>query len=751
MNHHEHHSHQTHSINLSIEGMTCASCVSHVEKALKKIDGVENASVNLATERATVKVRHGVEPRTLIQAVESIGYKAHEPKEHADHGHSGHDHMEDPKNNPRWKVVASIFLSIPLVVPMFLMPFGIHWMIPVSLQLMLATVVQFYIGARFYKTSLQAMKAKTANMDLLVALGTTAAYGLSLYRLFVWSDSPDKLYFESSAVVITLVLLGKYLEARAKLQATAAIRSLQSLRPEKARVIRNGNILEIRTSDVSVGDEVIVRPGERIPVDGLVLHGDTQVDESLITGESLPVSKQPGSKVTGGSINGDGVINIQTTAVGAESVLARIIRLVEDAQTGKAPIQRLADRISAVFVPIVLVVAGLVVLLWGLISGQWEAGLVHGVSVLIIACPCALGLATPTAIMVGTGEAAKSGILIKDAEALETAHSIGTVAIDKTGTLTEGKPQVSEVFSLTEDRDTLLRVALSLQSQSDHPLAKAVVEFAAQQNVAPLQISQMKAIPGHGVSGSIEGKLVLLGNSSLMKEHSIDTSGLKEKATKLESQGRTLSWVAGGTPLNLIGLLAFSDTIKPTAHATILELKKRGIRTVMLTGDNEGSAARVAQLLGIEDFRANVLPENKASEVASLKRDGTKVAMVGDGINDAPAIAAADVGIAMSTGTDVAMHVAGITLMHGDPQLISDSIDISKMTFSKIKQNLFWAFIYNIIGIPLAALGFLSPVIAGAAMAFSSVSVVGNSLLLKRWTSNRTKRRSKFMTSVQGT
>lgn len=743
-NHQDHHldAHEIHSqaapVSLAIEGMTCASCVSHIEKALRKVEGVENASVNLATEKATVKVRAGVASKTLIHAIEGAGYEAHELR--SDNAHSHHDHMEDPKNNPRWKVFGAVTLSIPLVLPMLLMPLNVHWMISPWIQFILATIVQFYFGYRFYRTSIQALRARTANMDLLVALGTTAAYALSVYQMLVLSDPSAHLYFESSAVVITLVLLGKYLEARAKLQTTAAIRALQSLRPETARIIRQGAEIDIPTSEVKVRDEVIVRPGERIPVDGIILEGTSSIDESLITGESLPISKGPRSKVTGGSINGDGVIRVETSAVGAESVLSRIIRLVEDAQAGKAPIQRLADRISAVFVPVVLVLAALTVVLWGMITGQWELAVIHGVSVLIIACPCALGLATPTAIMVGTGAAAKAGVLIKDAEALERAHSITTVVFDKTGTLTEGKPKVIEIVPFSISENEFLSFAVSLQSRSEHPLAKAVVETGLEKNIVSSPAANLRAIPGRGTEGAVNGTLLYFGNRRLMTERNVETRPLEKKAEELEALGRTVSWIAkGGDRPTLLGLIAFSDIVKASAQEAIDELKRMGVRTIMLTGDNQGSAASVARNLGIDEFRANVLPEDKEKEIQALKKSDKVVAMVGDGINDAPAIAAADIGIAMSTGTDVAMHAASITLMRGDPRLVADAIRISRKSYTKIKQNLFWAFIYNLIGIPLAGLGYLSPLIAGAAMAFSSVSVVANSLLLRRWVSSARK------------
>ena len=739
MQNHDHHS-QTkdldapETISLGIDGMTCASCVSHVEKALKKVPGVADASVNLATEKASVTVKKGTLASSLIGAVTAIGYEAHtidQETTHTSHDHAGHDHMEDPKNNPRSKMLMSALFTLPLVVPMILMAFGIHWMLSSWIELFLATVVQFYFGFRFYKTSIRAIRAKSANMDLLVALGTTAAYFLSVYEMFFISK--PALYFESSSIVITLVLLGKYLEGRAKLQTTAAIRALQALRPEIARVIRDGKEIEVQTSDVRKGEEVVIRPGERIPVDGIILAGISQVDESLITGESLPVTKEVNANVTGGSINGDGVIRVRATSIGAESVLSQIIKLVEDAQAGKAPIQRLVDRISEIFVPIVLVLALVTVVIWGLVTGNWETAIIHGVSVLVIACPCALGLATPTSIMVGTGAAAKAGILIKDAETLEIAHSVQVVVFDKTGTLTKGAPEVSELIAISESQEELLKIALSLQSQSEHPLAKAIVRAAHLKNISSDPAVDLRAVAGRGVTGNISGQQFILGNKRFMTESGVETFAHEEIRKPLESNGLSISYVANAKTQQLLGLIAFSDIVKESSHTAIARLKMLKIHTIMLTGDNSGSASKVAAQIGIDEFRANVLPEDKAKEINDLKKAGKIIAMVGDGINDAPAIATSDVGIAMSTGTDVAMHASGITLMRGDPALVADALEISRRTYAKIKQNLFWAFFYNIVGIPLAALGYLSPVVAGAAMAFSSVSVVGNSLLLKRW------------------
>jgi Cu+-exporting ATPase len=602
------------------------------------------------------------------------------------------------------------------------------------LQFVLATPVQFWLGARFYRAGWKAMRAGSGNMDLLVAIGTSAAYGLSLYLLLAGRDG--HLYFEASAAVITLVLLGKWLEARAKRQTADAIRALNALRPTVAHLQRDGAEVDVPVDDVRRGDIVVVRPGERIPVDGDVREGASHVDESLITGESLPVAKGAGSHVTGGAINGEGVLVVCTTAVGAETTLSRIIRLVESAQAAKAPIQRLVDKVSAVFVPVVLAIALCTLLGWGWSTGDWEAALLNAVAVLVIACPCALGLATPTAIMAGTGVAARHGILIKDAEALEVAHAVGAVAFDKTGTLTEGRPALLAIEPAAGiDGDELMRLALALQRASEHPLARAVNDAARERALAAPDARDVAALPGRGVRGEVGGRSLLLGSRRLMQESGVVLDALDARASDLEREGRTVSWLAhdAGEGARLLGLLAFGDAIKPDAPWAIARLRALRIRTVLVTGDNRASAEAVARRLAIDDVRAEVLPADKADAIAALKRRGTRVAMVGDGINDAPALAAADVGIAMATGTDVAMQAAGITLMRGDPALVADAIDISRRTYAKIRQNLFWAFVYNVIGIPLAALGWLNPVIAGAAMAFSSVSVVSNALLLRRW------------------
>ena len=719
----------SHQIDLLVEGMTCASCVGRVEKALLKVPGVRSASVNLATEKATVHAQPDVFAPMLKAAIEKAGYAATEVA------------SAKPQKATRlpewWPVAVSAALTIPLLAPMLFRLIGADWMLAGWAQLALATPVQFWLGWRFYRAGWKAVRAKAGNMDLLVALGTSAAYGLSVYLLLEHAGhGMPHLYFEASAAVITLVLLGKWLETRAKRQTADAIRALDALRPATARVVREGVESELPIERVVLGDWVVVRPGERVAVDGEVTQGRSHVDESLLTGESLPVAKGPGDKVTAGAINAEGLLTVKTTAVGAETTLARIIRMVESAQAAKAPIQRMVDRVSAVFVPVVLAIALATFLSWAAVSGDWSQALINAVAVLVIACPCALGLATPTAIMAGTGVAARHGILIKDAEALEVAHSVTTVVFDKTGTLTEGRPALVAIEAAAGiTRDEVLRLSAALQATSDHPLARAVLEKAREEGLPAPRALDAKALPGRGVEATVNGQALALGSTRLLRELGVEAHALLDTAQRFEGRGRTISWLVrrNGDTTTLLGLLAFGDTVKPTAAQAIARLQKLGLKTVMLTGDNLGSAQAVARELGIDEVRAEVLPGDKAAAVQALRAAGEVVAMVGDGINDAPALAAADVGIAMSTGTDVAMEAAGITLMRGDPRLVAGALDVSRRTCSKIKQGLFWAFAYNVLGIPLAAFGMLSPVIAGAAMAFSSVSVVTNSLMLRRW------------------
>lgn len=718
------------SIELNIEGMTCASCVGRVERALLKVPGVRSAAVNLASERAHVEVIGTPDPAALIQAVEVAGYKA-----------SAGDQQRPEQDaarrlqRERWAVIAALLLAAPLVLPMFGELFGQHWMLPAWTQFLLATPVQFILGARFYVAGWKAVRAGAGNMDLLVAIGTSAGYGLSLYQ---WWATPagqmPHLYFEASAVVIALVLLGKYLESRAKRQTSAAIRALEALRPDRATRVVDGREEDVAIAALRLDDLVMVKPGERFPVDGEVVEGESQADEALISGESLPVNKAPGDRITGGAINGEGRLLVRTTALGGETVLARIIRLVEDAQAAKAPIQKLVDKVSQVFVPAVLVIAVFTLIGWLLTGAPVEVALINAVAVLVIACPCALGLATPAAIMAGTGVAARHGILIKDAEALEVAHAVTAVAFDKTGTLTSGKPQIIHLHAVDGDEARILRLAGALQRGSEHPLARAVLERCEADGIAVPDVQKSHALSGRGIAGTLDGQQLALGNRRMLEEYGLQPGELLETAQRWEAEGRTLSWLVEHAPEpRILGLFAFGDSLKDGAAAAIAGLAARHIRSHLITGDNRGSARVVAEALHIDDVHAEVLPADKAATVAELKKGGAVVAMVGDGINDAPALAAADVGIAMGGGTDVAMHAAGITLMRGDPRLVPAALEISRRTYRKIQQNLFWAFIYNLVGIPLAAFGFLSPVVAGAAMALSSVSVVSNALLLRSW------------------
>ena len=717
-------------LTLSIEGMTCASCVLRVEKALKKVPGVAGATVNLATETASIDAAPGTLPGALEAAVAQAGYAAHLRLPDA----PAELRPADAAQGRRVAIAAA--LTLPLALPMVALLWGEHWMLPGWLQWLLATPVQFWAGARFYRHGWGALRAGSGNMDLLVALGTSAAYGLSVWTLFTHAGHEGMaphLYFEASAAVITLVLLGKWLEARAKQQTTEAIRALQALRPETARVRRDGVERTLPITELVRGDLVVVRPGERLPVDGLIDTGSSHVDESLLTGESLPVARGAGERVIGGSLNGEGLLTVKATALGAESTLARIVRLVETAQAAKAPIQQTVDKVSAVFVPVVVAIAFVTWLAWGLAGGDWSVATLNAVAVLVIACPCALGLATPAALMAGTGVAARHGILVKDAAALEAAHALRVVAFDKTGTLTVGRPTLTELRPADGvTRDEALALAAALQAGSEHPLARAVRQAAGADASAA---SEVQAVAGRGVAGRVGTRELKLGSTRWMRELGVDLAPLQAAADAQAAQGRTVSWLAATEgPPTLLALLAFGDELKPDARHAIERLHALGLRTVLVSGDHHAAAASVAESLGIDDVRAEVLPADKAAVIAGLRHQAQGlVAMVGDGLNDAPALAAADVGIAMGSGTDVAMHAAGITLMRGEPSLVADAIHISRRTTRKIHQNLFWAFVYNVVGIPLAAFGLLNPVVAGAAMALSSVSVLGNALLLKRW------------------
>jgi Cu+-exporting ATPase len=709
------------TIDLDIEGMTCAACVSRVEKVLGRVAGVKQAQVNLATSRARVTAAPEVMLEALTAAVGRAGYAA----KLTDRARA----PQPPAGLP-WHLIAAALLTLPLLAPMALMPFGLGHQatLPGWAQLLLAAPVQVWIGARFYTAAWKALRGGTGSMDLLVALGTTAAFALSAADVAL--GTAGHLYFEASATVITLVLLGRWLEGRARRRTTAAIRALAALRPDRARLLRDGAEIEVPLDDVAIGDLVLVRPGERLPVDGVVRRGAGSVDESLLTGESLPVARQPGDRVTGGAINGEAPLTIETTAIGAETVLARMVRLVEDAQAAKPSIQRLADRVSAVFVPVVVAIALATFAGWWLAGAGLATALINAVAVLVIACPCAMGLATPTAIMVGTGIAARHGILIKDAEALERAHLVGVAAFDKTGTLTEGRPVLTDILPAPgQTREGVLRLAAALQAGSEHPLARAVL---AAHPASPPPAEAMRALPGRGVEGTVEGRRLVLGSRRLLEETGGDPTPLAAAAEALARDGRGMAWLAAADG-SLLGLLGFGDTVKPGAAAAIARLHRMGVLSVLVSGDNRAAAEAVARAAGIDQVLAELLPADKAARVAELRQGGRVVAMVGDGVNDAPALAAADIGFAMGGGTDVAMAAAGVTLMRGEPMLVADAISLSRRTWAKLRQGLFWAFAYNVLGIPIAAAGLLNPMVAGAAMAFSSVSVVTNALLLRRW------------------
>ena len=643
-------------------------------------------------------------------------------------------------HDPGWKVALGFALSAPLVLPMLGDLFGRHWMLPAAWQFVLASPVQFWLGARFYRAGWKALRAGTGNMDLLVALGTSAAFGLSLV---LWARGEAHLYFESAAVVITLVMFGKWLEARAKKRTLAALDALRALWPQTARRLRDGQEEIVPLAGLQLGDLLRVLPGERIPTDALIVEGASHLDESMLTGESLPVPREAGDKVTGGSINGEGPLRLRVRAIGAETQLAQIVRQVESAQARKAPIQAQVDRVSAVFVPVVLAAALVTLLGWGFGAGDWVAATLHAVSVLVIACPCALGLATPATFMVGTGLAARRGILVRDAQALEQMRAVKLVAFDKTGTLTEGKPRLQTIEAAGDtSTETVLACAAALQRGSEHPLARAVLQAAAAAGSDVPEATQLRAEPGRGIEGQVQGRRLRLGSARWRDELGAVAAGtLQARADELQQQGCSLAWLTadaapGDGATQVMGLLAFSDPPKAGAAAAIARLRALGIRSALISGDNHGAAMSVAQQLGIDEVHAEVLPADKAAVLVHLRATlpaGARVAMVGDGVNDAPALAAADVGLAMSTGTDVAMHSAGLTLMRGDLALVAEAYELSRAITSKLRQNLFWAFAYNAACIPLAGLGALSPMLAGAAMALSSVSVVGNALLLGRW------------------
>jgi Cu+-exporting ATPase len=720
------------AVALKIAGMTCASCVSRVEKALGRVPGVSDVAVNLATEEAHLHRRAGApDLGSLIAAVEAAGYGA-TPKQ--DIMPAAEQAAVDARARREWFAFAvSATLTLPLLVPMAAALWGTDWMLPGWWQAALASPVQFWVGAGFYRNGWKAARAASGNMDLLVALGTSAAYGLSVY-LLLRHGGHAHLYFEAAAAVITLVTLGRVLETRAKRSTTRALRALLALRPETARVERDGGEVDLPVAALAVGDVMVVRPGERIAADGTVIEGDGAVDESLVTGESLPVAKAPGDRTIGGSFNTDGRLRVRVAAIGGDATLAKIIALVEGAQASKAPVQRLVDRVSAVFVPVVLLIALVTLLGWSVAGASAETAIIAAVSVLVIACPCALGLATPTAIMVATGAAARAGVLVKDAAALEAAEHVDVVIFDKTGTLTVGRPELMSVLPVEGDADALLALVAAAQQGSEHPLARAVLGAARSRGLALAPLGEFRALPGRGVDAVVGGRRIIVGSRPMMAERGVPLDALDALSAAPAGQGLGLIYAAelAAAPRPL-GVLALGDRVRPSAAAAVAALRRRGVAVMLLTGDAEPAARAVAASVGIADIRAGVLPGDKAAEVARLKAAGHRVAMVGDGINDAPALAAADLGIALATGTDVAAAASGITLMRAEPLLVPAALDLARRTVAKIRENLFWAFVYNVVGIPLAAVGWLSPVVAGAAMAGSSLSVVANSLLLRRW------------------
>jgi len=719
---------------LQLHKMTCAACAGHIEKALNKLPGV-TATVNVATETAKVNFIPGLTTvDQLIEAVISAGYGASEISE------SGHAE-EKARRLAAYQAELRLFwissaLTLPLVLQMGAMFTGHDMdMLPRWLQWLLATPVQFWIGRRFYIGGWHALRSGGTNMDVLVALGTSMAY---FFSAVVTAFALDQhVYFEASAAIITLILLGKLMEARAKGKTSEAIEALIRLQPKTARIERDGEIIEVPASSLQVDDIFIVRPGENLPVDGVVVEGTSNVNESMLTGESLPVNKQAGAKVFAATLNQQGLLKCRATSVGAHTQLAAIIHLVEEAQGSKAPIQRMADTISGIFVPIVVAISILTLAITWWLTSDFVAALINAVAVLVIACPCALGLATPTAIMVGTGRGAQVGVLVKNAAALEHAEKIQTVIVDKTGTLTEGKPEVTDIVpSESISAQDLLQIAASLEQGSEHPLARAVLD-SAQKMQLPLQpIHDFSAITGSGITARISDTHYLLGSPKFLTQQGIAVD--EKQISALQAEGKTVIGVASTSDnaRAILGYLAIADRLRDTSLKAIERLQSMGIEIVMLTGDNAMTAAAIAKQTGITQYHAEVLPQDKAAEVMKLKASGKFTAMVGDGINDAPALAAADVSFAIGAGSDIAIEAADITLIRNDLMSVVDAISLSRATLRKIRQNLFFAFVYNILGIPLAAMGMLSPVIAGAAMAMSSVSVVSNSLLLKRWQAN---------------
>ncbi|PNZ07124.1 copper-translocating P-type ATPase [Staphylococcus equorum subsp. linens] len=721
----------TEKAELDVIGMTCAACSNRIEKVLNRDAGVEHANVNLTTENATIAYNPEMTSiDDLIKKIQKIGYDA-KPKQAASEKSS---QKEQELKHKRTKLIISAILAAPLLLTMFVHLFGMqipHIFMNPWFQFALATPVQFIIGWQFYVGAYKNLRNGSANMDVLVALGTSAAYFYSLYEMIKWlnlTNYTPHLYFETSAVLITLILFGKYLETRAKTQTTNALSELLNLQAKEARVLRNQEELMIPLNEVVQGDHLIIKPGEKIPVDGKVIKGTTSIDESMLTGESIPIEKVQNDNVIGSTMNKNGSITVEATKVGKDTALASIIKVVEEAQGSKAPIQRLADIISGYFVPIVVGIALLTFIVWITLvqTGQFEPALVAAIAVLVIACPCALGLATPTSIMVGTGKAAENGILFKGGEHIERTHQVNTVVLDKTGTITNGKPVVTDF----DGDDKVLQLLASAEKGSEHPLAESIVNYAKKNHIPFLEVAHFEAIPGHGIKATIDGKSLCVGNRKFMIEENIAINSAETQLSRFEQDGKTAMMIAIDSELK--GTIAVADTVKASTSEAIQQLHDLDIEVVMLTGDNERTAQAIAKQVGIDTVIAEVLPEEKASKIVELQDQGKTVAMVGDGVNDAPALVQADIGIAIGSGTEVAIEAADVTILGGDLLLIPKAMKASKSTIRNIRQNLFWAFGYNVAGIPIAALGLLAPWVAGAAMALSSVSVVTNALRLKR-------------------
>lgn len=721
----------TEKAELDVIGMTCAACSNRIEKVLNRDAGVEHANVNLTTENATIAYNPEMTSiDDLIKKIQKIGYDA-KPKQAATEKSS---QKEQELKHKRTKLIISAILAAPLLLTMFVHLFGMqipHIFMNPWFQFALATPVQFIIGWQFYVGAYKNLRNGSANMDVLVALGTSAAYFYSLYEMIKWlnlTNYTPHLYFETSAVLITLILFGKYLETRAKTQTTNALSELLNLQAKEARVLRNQEELMIPLNEVVQGDHLIIKPGEKIPVDGKVIKGTTSIDESMLTGESIPIEKVQNDNVIGSTMNKNGSITVEATKVGKDTALASIIKVVEEAQGSKAPIQRLADIISGYFVPIVVGIALLTFIVWITLvqTGQFEPALVAAIAVLVIACPCALGLATPTSIMVGTGKAAENGILFKGGEHIERTHQVNTVVLDKTGTITNGKPVVTDF----DGDDKVLQLLASAEKGSEHPLAESIVNYAKKNHIPFLEVAHFEAIPGHGIKATIDGKSLCVGNRKFMIEENIAINSAETQLSRFEQDGKTAMMIAIDSELK--GTIAVADTVKASTSEAIQQLHDLDIEVVMLTGDNERTAQAIAKQVGIDTVITEVLPEEKATKIVELQDQGKTVAMVGDGVNDAPALVQADIGIAIGSGTEVAIEAADVTILGGDLLLIPKAMKASKSTIRNIRQNLFWAFGYNVAGIPIAALGLLAPWVAGAAMALSSVSVVTNALRLKR-------------------